>query len=47
MSSLKESDEQTSLPPGVLGVLVASSHFSRISASSGKSGCLKQEDTRL
>ncbi|TSM77350.1 hypothetical protein Baya_6100 [Bagarius yarrelli] len=40
MSSLKESEEQTSPPatPGSLGVHVASSHFSNTSASRGKSG---------
>lgn len=43
ISSLKDSDEQTSPPatPGSLGVHVANSHFSNISASSGKRGCLK------
>lgn len=42
MSSLKDSDEQTSPPatPGSRGVHVASSHFSKISASRGKRGCL-------
>lgn len=40
MSSLKESDEQTSPPatPGSLGVHVANSHFSKTSASSGNKG---------
>jgi hypothetical protein len=43
MSSLKLSDEQTSPPatPGSRGVQVASSHFSKIRASSGNRGCLK------
>lgn len=42
MSSLKESEEQTSPPatPGSRGVQVASSHFSKTSASRGNSGCL-------
>lgn len=42
MSSLKDSDEQTSPPatPGSLGVQVANSHFSKISASKGNRGCL-------
>ena len=42
MSSLKLSDEQTSPPatPGSRGVHVASSHFSKINASSGNKGCL-------
>jgi hypothetical protein len=45
MSSLKDSDEQTSPPAteGSLGVHVASSHFSKIRASSGNSGCLKEK----
>ena len=45
MSSLKDSDEQTSPPatPGSRGVHVASSHFSKMSASNGKSGCLKTQ----
>lgn len=45
MSSLNDSDEHTSPPatPGSLGVQVASSHFSNISARSGKRGCLKKE----
>lgn len=40
MSSLKESEEQTSPPatPGSLGVHVANSHFSKTSASSGNKG---------
>lgn len=44
ISSLNDSDEQTSPPatPGSRGVHVASSHFSNISASKGKRGCLKQ-----
>ena len=43
MSSLKDSEEQTSPPmtEGSLGVQVASSHFSKINARSGNSGCLK------
>lgn len=43
ISSLKDSEEQTSPPatPGSRGVHVASSHFSKISAKSGKRGCLK------
>ena len=43
ISSLKDSDEQTSPPatPGSLGVQVANSHFSKMRANSGKSGCLK------
>lgn len=46
MSSLKDSEEQTSPPatPGSLGVQVASSHFSKISARSGKRGCLKKKN---
>lgn len=42
MSSLKDSDEQTSPPatPGSRGVHVANSHFSNIKARSGNSGCL-------
>lgn len=42
ISSLKDSDEQTSPPatPGSLGVQVANSHFSKISASRGNRGCL-------
>lgn len=44
MSSLKDSEEQTSPPatPGSLGVHVASSHFSKISAKRGNRGCLKE-----
>ena len=47
ISSLNDSDEQTSPPmtEGSLGVQVASSHFSKIRANSGKSGCLKKEET--
>lgn len=48
MSSLKESEEQTS-PPAMalsLGVQVASSHFSKMSASSGNKGCLQEEQRR-
>ena len=43
MSSLKDSDEQTSPPmtEGSLGVQVANSHFSKIRANSGNRGCLK------
>ena len=43
MSSLKDSEEQTSPPvtDGSLGVQVANSHFSKIRARRGKSGCLK------
>lgn len=43
MSSLKDSDEQTSPPaiPGSRGVHVANSHFSNINASNGNSGWLK------
>lgn len=46
MSSLKDSDEQTSPPatPGSRGVQVASSHFSKISASRGNSGWLKNKE---
>ena len=45
MSSLKDSEEQTSPPaiPGSLGVQVANSHFSNISASNGKSGWLEEK----
>lgn len=44
MSSLKESEEQTSAPamPLSRGVQVASSHFSNINASNGNKGCLKK-----
>lgn len=44
MSSLKDSDEQTSPPwtPGSLGVHVASSHFSNTIANSGNSGWLQK-----
>lgn len=48
MSSLKESEEQTSPPRGVpspapsRGEQVANSHFSKTRASSGKSGCLQE-----
>jgi hypothetical protein len=44
MSSLKDSEEQTSPPatPGSRGVHVASSHFSKINASSGNKGCLRE-----
>jgi len=44
MSSLKDSDEQTSPPvtDGSLGVQVASSHFSKISARRGNRGCLEK-----
>lgn len=46
MSSLKESEEQTSAPavPLSRGVQVASSHFSNISASNGNKGCLKKNE---
>lgn len=42
MSSLKESEEQTSPPatPGSRGVQVASSHFSKTRAKRGNNGCL-------
>jgi len=42
MSSLNDSDEQTSPPAirGSRGVHVANSHFSKMSANSGNSGCL-------
>ena len=45
MSSLKDSDEQTlaSLDMASRGVEVASSHFSRISASNGNRGWLKNQ----
>ena len=45
MSSLKDSDEQTSPPAteGSRGVHVANSHFSKMRAKRGKSGCLKNE----
>lgn len=45
MSSLKESDEHTSPNPALLsrGVHVASSHFSKMRASSGNKGCLETE----
>ena len=44
MSSLKDSDEQTSPPAteGSRGVHVANSHFSKMRAKRGKSGCLKK-----
>ena len=44
MSSLNDSDEHTSPPAteGSLGVQVANSHFSNISASKGNNGCLKR-----
>lgn len=47
MSSLKDSEEQTSPPatPGSLGVHVANSHFSKISAKRGNRGCLKENTT--
>ena len=46
MSSLNDSEEQTSPPatPGSRGVHVASSHFSKMRASRGNSGCLKQKN---
>jgi hypothetical protein len=45
MSSLNDSDEQTSPPAteGSLGVHVANSHFSKISANRGKRGWLKKK----
>ena len=45
MSSLKESEEQTSPPvtPGSRGVHVASSHFSKMRARRGNSGCLEEQ----
>lgn len=48
MSSLKESEEQTSPPATQLsrGVHVASSHFSKIRASSGNKGCLEEEEEK-
>lgn len=48
MSSLKESEEQTSPPatPGSRGVQVASSHFSKTRASRGNNGCLPGSDTQ-
>lgn len=48
MSSLKESEEQMSPPATALslGVQVASSHFSKMSASSGNKGCLQEEQRR-
>ena len=49
MSSLKDSDEQTSPPAteGSLGVQVASSHFSNISANNGNSGCLEDAQNEI
>ena len=46
MSSLNDSDEQTSPPatPGSRGVQVANSHFSKMRANKGKSGCLKNNE---
>lgn len=46
MSSLKESEEQTSPPPAPLsrGVRVASSHFSKTRVRSGNKGCLEEEE---
>ena len=46
MSSLKDSDEQTSPPAteGSRGVHVANSHFSKMRAKRGKSGCLKKKN---
>ena len=43
ISSLNDSELHTSPPatPGSRGVQVASSHFSKISASRGNNGCLK------
>ena len=47
MSSLKDSDEQTSPPmtDGSLGVQVASSHFSKMRANRGNNGCLKKNSS--
>lgn len=55
MSSLKESEEHTSPPGGVpspapapsRGEHVASSHFSKTRASSGKSGCLGEAGEKI
>lgn len=55
MSSLKESEEQTSPPGGVpspapapsRGEHVANSHFSKTRASSGKSGCLGEAGEKV
>lgn len=48
MSSLKESEEQTSPPatPGSRGVQVASSHFSKTRANRGNNGCLTGSATQ-
>lgn len=48
MSSLKESEEQTSPPatPGSRGVQVANSHFSKTSANRGNNGCLTGSATQ-
>lgn len=48
MSSLKESEEQTSPPatPGSRGVQVASSHFSKTRAKRGNNGCLPGSGTQ-
>lgn len=48
MSSLKESEEQTSPPatPGSRGVQVASSHFSKTRANRGNNGCLPGRHTK-
>lgn len=48
MSSLKESEEQTSPPatPGSRGVQVANSHFSKTRANRGNNGCLPGSDTQ-
>lgn len=49
ISSLNDSEEHTSPPatPGSLGVHVANSHFSKISAKSGNSGCLKNKKKQI
>ena len=48
MSSLNDSDEHTSPPAteGSLGVQVANSHFSNISASKGNNGWLQIGKTK-
>lgn len=48
ISSLKDSDEQTSAPCifWSLGVHVANSHFSNTNAKRGKSGWLKEEERK-
>jgi len=49
MSSLKDSDEQTSPPatPGSRGVQVANSHFSKMSARRGNKGCLCKDANKF